>query len=241
MARVFWTTFLLWLDNRIQGSEQRLPNPNGQARLLPKWPCVTSCTESPYSLRSEESWKPRTIVFMFGSWKKLLFWGPALEKRLLLGGYCPSPGQWQLSRGGGAEKWWFLRRRRWGGESAGSGVSCKRRFLDWAARTQAVLLLKRERVGNRNTSGEDTVDSSSLEWLWNICLTGIIVLSPSGSLCSCLCSPVILSWQPKSAFKNRIQTMSLLCWVASQLTQWKLQSPQWPTSVTCRVTLDLAS
>ena len=96
-------------------------------------------------------------------------------------------------------------------------------------------------VGNRNTSGEDTVDSSSLEWLWNICLTGIIVLSPSGSLCSCLCSPVILSWQPKSAFKNRIQTMSLLCWVASQLTQWKLQSPQWPTSVTCRVTLDLAS
>lgn len=49
-----------------------------------------------------------------------------------------------------------------GGESAGSGVSCERRFLDWAARAQAVLLLKRGRAGDRNKSGEDTVEAGSL-------------------------------------------------------------------------------
>ena len=42
-------------------------------------------------------------------------------------------------------------------------MSCKRRFLEWAARTQAVLLLKRGRVGNRNKSGVETMDSGSLE------------------------------------------------------------------------------
>lgn len=42
-------------------------------------------------------------------------------------------------------------------------MSCERRFLDWAARAQAVLLLKRGGVGDRNKSGEDTVESGSLE------------------------------------------------------------------------------